>query len=87
MFEKKVWYLIDAKEHDSDNQRILTGYQVPWTKTERSLSCETGALNPFTMTSETVSVTGYLLVADEITWNRIVSELKKRDGFVKERRF
>lgn len=87
MFEKKVWYLIDAKEHDSDNQRILTGYQVPWTKTERSLSCETGALNPFTMTSETVSVTGYLLVADEMTWNRIVGELKKRDGFVKERRF
>lgn len=87
MFEKKVWYLIDAAKNDSDNQRILTGYQVPWTKTERSLSCDTGVLNPFTLKADTVSVTGYLLVADEMTWTRILNELKKRDGVVKERRF
>ena len=87
MFEKKVWFLIDTTKNDADNQRILTGYQIPWTKTERSMTCETGALNPFTLRADTVSVTGYLLVADEMTWTRLLNELKKRDGYVNEKRF
>lgn len=87
MFEKKVWYLIDTAKNDADNQRILSSFQIPWTKTERSLSCETGALIPFTLIPETVTVTGYLVVADERIWNGILYEIKKRDGFVKEKRF